>query len=367
MLVSRKLEICVCGGGHVAHALAAVMGANAAISVTVVTRRPETWHAEIHAVYRDLVLVGRPARITADYASAAGADVIIIAAPAFAHRSIMAAIRPFLAPDTWVGALPAHGFFDWLAASTLGPHARIFGSQRPPYNCRITIPGREVEILGIAASLPIAAAPRRDIGQVQAFLESALSLPITALDNFLSVTLAPLPSILHPARLFTLLRDWDGCTPFERVPLLYEDWDDAASATYLAFDAELQAVCAGLPLDMSDVVPVRSHYGISTASALTSRIRSLPGLRGIAAPMRAAAGGHLPDLHSRVFLEDFPFGLKAIRLVAALVGVETPTLDTVEAWWRLPPIAPSIPAAAADCSERVNGRRLEELIAAATR
>src|SRR6266481_983765 len=122
-----KLRVCICGGGHVAHALAAVMGANPDVSVRIATRRPEAWSTELHGVHRGLVIIGRPELVTADLAVAIdGADLVFIAAPAFAHRSIMAGIKDFVAPRTWVGALPAPGFFDWAAASEL-PGSRIFG------------------------------------------------------------------------------------------------------------------------------------------------------------------------------------------------------------------------------------------------
>jgi opine dehydrogenase len=344
------------------------MGANPDVSVTLATRRPDLWSTHVHAVHNGLVVIGRLAAVTADSAVAvSGADLVLVAAPAFAHREIMAGIRPFLAPHAWVGALPAPGFFDWAAHSVLGPQARIFGGQRSPYNCRITIPGREVEILGVVPSLGVAAAPRRDFGNLAELLGTALSLRIELLDHFLCATLAPSASIFHPARLFAVFCDWDGYTPFRKVPLFYEEWDDGASKVYLHCDAELHAVCDAVPLDMSGIAPIRDHYGVSTAAALTARIRSLPGLRGISIPMRAVGHGYVPDLRSRFFTEDFPFGLGAVRVLAALVGVKTPLLDVIHAWSRRPPILPEHNSPAADCSERVRGRSLEDLIRIATR
>ena len=360
--MARKLEVCICGGGHVAHALVAAIGANSDVAVKVFTRRPEIWDTQIHAVHGGLVIIGHPQLVTADPSVAvAGADIIFIAAPAFAHDAILTAVGPFVAPGAWIGALPAPGFFDWAASSSLAPQTRIFGAQRSPYNCRVTIAGRQVEVLGVVPRLAVAASPRRHIAELVALLSATLSLPIDELDNFLCVTLAPSPTIFHPARLFALLSDWDGRSAFGgQPPLFYEDWDDTASRIYLRCDDELQAICRSLPLDMSGVTPARSHYGAPTAASLTGRIRSLAGLRAIPLPIRSGECGWMPDLRDRFFLEDFPFGLRAVRTIAALANVETPTLDMIDTWSQRPPIA--LPSRSPDCSDRVRGRSLEEIV-----
>jgi NAD/NADP octopine/nopaline dehydrogenase, alpha-helical domain len=354
-----KLEACICGGGHVAHALAAVLGANPDVALRILTRRPALWSPEVHGIHGGLVVVGRPKYITADAAVAvAGADLVLIAAPAFAHHDILTAIREFIAPHAWIGALPAPGFFDWAVADR--PHRRIFGAQRSPYNCRVTRMGREVEIIGVVPRLAVAVSPRDAAAELLALLGTALSLPIDPLDNFLCATLAPSPTIFHPARMYSLLKDWDGTQSFDHVPLLYEHWDDAASEVYLRCDSELQAVCQRMPLEMSGVAPAVTYYNAGTPAALTSRIRALAGLRGIAMPMRNVGGRNLPDLCSRFFLEDFPFGMEAVRTVAALAGVETPMLDALDAWSRSPPIAGA--GRPVGCSSRIVGRSLDELV-----
>jgi hypothetical protein len=362
--MSRDLEVVICGGGHVAHALAAVIGASPYASVRIVTRRPEIWHSSVQAVHNELVVIGHPAEVTANPAVVAGANLVFIAAPAYAHCAILSAIGPFISPHTWVGALPAPGFFDWAASAALGSHTRIFGAQRSPYNCRITEQGREVTILGIVPRLAVAATPRQKGTELIGLVAAALSLPVDLLDNFLCATLAPSPSIFHPARLFSLLSDWDGCTPFKDVPLFYEDWDDTASDIYLRCDGDLQAVCRALPLDMSGVIPLYAHYGVSTASALTSRIRGLAGLRTVALPTCVSDTGQIPDLQSRFFTEDFPFGLRAVRAVARLAKVETPTLDLLDAWFSRAPI--SVGPVTADCTQRIRGCSLQDIVGRAT-
>jgi hypothetical protein len=112
---------------------------------------------------------------------------------------------------------------------------------------------------------------------------------------------------------------------------------------------------------MSGIVAASTYYGASTASALTARIRGLAGLRGLAVPMQSTANGNLPDLHSRLFCEDFPFGVQPVRRVAALAGIETPALDEIDAWSRRPPIALPVAGCAA------GGRSLNDLVRHASR
>lgn len=365
--MARPLEVCICGGGHLAHALTAVIGANRDVAVRVLTRRPELWDAQVEAVYDNLVVIGRPRLVTSSPAAAAAdCDLVLVAVPAFAHCAVLGAIAPFISPRTWVGALPAPGFFDWAAASILPAGTPIFGAQRSPYNCRIKVPGRQVEILGIVPRLPVAALPNRRFGDLAALIAATMAFPVEMLDNFLCVTLGPSSTIFHPARLFSFFDGRDDSAHVEDTPLFYQDWDDAASRVYLACDRELQSVCEALPIKMSGVVPACAHYGVSSPSALTARIRNLPGLRGIPLPMQRTRNGYAPDWHSRFFTEDFPFGLRAVRLVAALAKVETPLLDTIDAWSQHPPITAATARVEPDCGARLQGCSLADIVRRAT-
>jgi hypothetical protein len=338
------------------------MGANPDVSVKVLTRHPEIWRTEILGMHKDMVVVGCPDLITADPAAALEeADLVFLAAPAFAHDDIITSIKDYVPPRAWLGALPAPGFFDWAVSSAI-PGCRIFGAQRSPYNCRVTIPGHQVEIIGVVPRLSLSVSPRQFGAELAELVETALSLPTAVLDNFLCSTLSPSTSIFHTARTFSLLRDWNGERSYAEVPLLYEQWDDVASELYLECEAELLAVCGRIPADMSGVVPASAHYGVATPAALTSRIRSLEGLRGIPVQMKAFQSGYLPDTRCRLFLEDFPFGVEAIRTLAQIVGIDTPVLDAMDAWRSKPPILPSTETIAIGCARRISGRSLSEIV-----
>jgi opine dehydrogenase len=360
------LKVCICGGGNLAHALAAVAASNPGVRVRILTRRPELWGAEIRAGFQDMVVIGRPSMVTADAAAAiAGAQLVLIAAPAFAHRDILASIRAHVTLGVWIGALPAPGFFDWTAAALLGGRARIFGSQRSPYNCRVAEMGSLVEIVGIVPRLAVATIPGADFSELAEMIAGAFGLVVDKLDNFLCVTLAPSPSIFHSSRLYAFLRSWDG-SPLSKEPLFYEDWDDDASEIYLACDAELQGLCNALPLDMSGIPPAHSYYGTYSVLSLTRRIRGLQGLCGIPMPTRTLNGLRYPDLGNRIFREDFPFGLRAIRATAKLSNVATPMLDLIDAWSQSPPVVTPAGNHAHDCTAAIRSCSLGDLISRST-
>jgi hypothetical protein len=48
--------------------------------------------------------------------------------------------------------------------------------------------------------------------------------------------------------------------------------------------------------------------------------------------MKQTARGFVPDLRSRYFTEDFPYGLDLLRQLAKEKNVNTPTMDEVQRW-----------------------------------
>lgn len=222
--------------------------------------------------------------------------------------------------------------------------------------------GSSVEIIGIVPRLGVATIPKVDYPELAEIITRTFGLIVDKLDNFLCVTLAPSSTIFHPSRLYAFLRNWDG-SPLPKEFLFYEDWDDDASEIYLACDAELQSLCNVLPVDTSGISPVHSHYGTNSVPSLTRRIRGLSGLRGIPMPMLSLDGIRCPDLSNRVFREDFPFGLRAIRATARLANMATPMLDLIDTWSQRSPIAAPIGNGSHDCTAAIRGCSLNDLIA----
>ena len=316
MLLDGHMQVCICGGGHLAHALAAVLGARDNLRVFVLTRRPAQWRSEIVAIYR-------------------GSGAVIFTVPAFAHEDIVVRIEPFLTPETWLGAMSGGGF-PWLLERHLGPGAQVFGVQRAPYVCRITEYGKSVSIMGIRKVLKLGARPASRARDVGAWLGRQLNMPVCAIDNYLGVVLGNGNAVFHPARLYSLFKP-GAQAKMARCPRFYADWDLRASEVYLACDSEIQALCQAIPLDLSGVEPVGAHFELPAASredaqALTRKIRHIPALQDIPAPVLGPPGDCRPDLTSRFFREDIAYGLLPIRAVAQLAEVETPAIDELLRW-----------------------------------
>jgi opine dehydrogenase len=324
--------VCVCGGGHLAHALVAVLGA-AGFPVRVLTREPAGWGGPVEGRYGGVAVVGRPEAVAADPAAVVpGSGVVLLAVPASAHEAVLERIAPHVASGTWVGAFPGTGGFAWLAEDLLPAGTRVFGVQRSPYNCRVAERGRVVDILGVRPDQRVAARPGAAAIEAAALVERLLGIPSFALGSFLEVMLVPANAVFHPVRMASLFAD--PGRRLVRVPMFYEDWDDGASALFLACDAEIQALCRTLPLNLHGIRPIAEHYRLeaATSQALTARIRAIGALAGIPAPVRAEGDGFAPDLGSRFLTEDVPHGLVVIRAVADLAGVAMPTVDRVIRW-----------------------------------
>lgn len=332
------MQVCICGGGHLAHALAAVLGARDNLRVFVLTRRPAQWGSEIVAIYRDeFELAGRIEGASDDPEQVIpGSGVVILTVPAFAHEDMVVRIEPFLTPATWLGAMPGGGF-PWLLERRIGHRAQVFGVQRAPYVCRITDYGKSVSITGIRKILKLGARPSSRAQDVGAWLGRQLNMPVRAIDNYLGVVLGNGNAVFHSARLYSLFKPGAQAKMVRCPRFFYADWDLRASDVYLACDSEIQTLCRAIPLDLSSVEPVGAHFELPEASredarALTRKIRHIPALQDIPVPVMSPLGDCRPDLTSRFFREDIPYGLLPIRAVAQLAEVETPAIDELLSW-----------------------------------
>lgn len=79
------------------------------------------------------------------------------------------------------------------------------------------------------------------------------------------------------------------------------------------------------------IPPILEYYECTDASSLTRKIRSIEAFKVVKSPMKLTDSGWIPDYSSRYFTEDFPYGLKFIKMLAE-GKVDTPTIDKVLAW-----------------------------------
>ena len=351
------MKIVICGAGNGAHTLMALLGEKSEHAVTVYTPLAD----EVAALQEALAggrgvqvrladgrtLEGRPPSVTGNPAeAAAGAELVLLALPAFAHEAILRDLAPHLPAAAWVGAMPARGGFDWLAQSILPGYAGvIFGTQTLPWSCRIQEWGRSVAVLGSKVEVALAAQPAGAGPAVAARMTNLLGIPFRALPNFLALTLANAGQLIHPGIMYGLFHCWDG-RPFgeDEVPLFYEGVDPATAALLQALSDEVQAVCAGLlartsGMSLDGVLPLHQwlmrSYGeaIGDPGTLLSSFRTNRAYRGLRAPVDLLEeNAYVPWFHYRYLAEDVPTGLVATRGLAELVQVPTPVMDRVILW-----------------------------------
>jgi len=347
-------KITVCGGGNGAQTLLAVAAGNLGCVVDVYApfadeatrlRIAIDAHGGLEA-QGAIQAKGQPRRISADPSEVIpGSQLVVLILPAFAHESTLRQIAPFLDDRAWVGAIPARGGFDFCAARILEERGRgdvgLFGLQTLPWACRIEEYGQVVHVLGVKKTVDAASRPAARIGAITPVLAQMLGLHIGTAATLLALTLANTGQLIHPGIMYSLFARWDG-NPLDAAPLFYQGLDEEGARVLAGLSDDLQAVRARLAeiLDLTAVRPLKEWllraYGetiIADPSSLRSAFVTNQAYAGLKAPVRQVAPGRfVPDFGARYLYEDVPFGLAVSRAIAALAGVETPTVDRVVAW-----------------------------------
>jgi len=351
------MHITICGGGNAAHTLVALLGHREDIHVRVFApygNEAEQWrlgtahHGGILAHTPQGPVLGRPVRIS-PYPDDVipGADIVILALPAFVHRVTLEAIIPYIRPQAWLGALPARNGFLWEVQDVfkhLGrkPDITVFGLQTLPWACRVRVFGQEVDVLGTKEIVDIAVWPSTHREGIVSTLSHLLGVPLVLVENFLALGLADVGQIIHPGIMYGLFHQWDG-TPFIDPPLFYQGMDEPTAHLLDAMSNEILAIRGELEQrypqrDWRAIRHIgewiRRTYGrsIQDDSSLHRCFVTNTSYRGLTAPMKPVDGGFVPDFRARYLTEDVPYGLVVTRGIAEILGVPTPTIDKVILW-----------------------------------
>lgn len=210
----------------------------------------------------------------------------------------------------------------------------ICGLQRVPSVARLIHYGESVAAIGYRKALFAAALPAGEGRRCAEMLSALFDMSCTVLPHYLNVTLTPSNPLLHTVRCKTLFGDFHPGKIYSEVPLFYEEWTDETSELLLTCDEEVQGLCRALsPLELSFVRSLREHYESTTPQALTRKIRSIQGFKGLTSPVLRQGQGFVPDFESRYFRADFPYGLHILCEIAALAGHPVPTLTLLYDWY----------------------------------
>lgn len=337
------MRITVIGGGNVGSLLAVKLSGRH--EVTLLVNAPYEcavqYRTDMAAVCEDTGVrtVGRIARITEDLTLAVtGAEYIFITYPSFLFRTLAEQLVPLLSAGQHLVFVPGSGGAELFFREALARGCTLTGLQRTHSVARIVERGREVREAGVRPSLRVASLPTGFNGEACRVLSELYRLPVTPLDTYLNITLINSNPILHTSRLYSIFHDYDPAQGYERLPLFYEMWDDATSELLIAMDAELfsmlDVIRERCGLQVRYITTLLEHYESHDARSMTEKITSIRSLKGLTTPHTVREDGRLlPDLTSRYFTADFPYGLDILLAFAETLGVPCPHMQQVSSWY----------------------------------
>lgn len=259
-----------------------------------------------------------------------GADVVLCTYPAFIRKQFIKDNEQYLETTARIGFVPGYGGIEYSCQNLIEKGVTVFGLQRVPYVARMEKTDREIvaKILSKKSRIYAAALPHSRTEEICSLLEELLDIPCTALEEYLAVTLAPSNPLLHLTGLYNIFRDYQEGTYYPEVYSFYGRWNDETSDILLKYDEELQNICKKMePLDLHEVVSLKLYYESPDSGAMTKKLKSIKAFDCVKAPMVQTEKGYIPDFHSRMFLEDYPYGICVIKSFALMVGEKTPVID----------------------------------------
>lgn len=261
-------------------------------------------------------------------------DLIFVTMPATLMKSNAAKIEPFARPGMKICIAPGTGGGECAFRGCIKKRATVFGVLRVPSVARLVEYGKTVRAVGYRGEMFVAALPNSETVECSKLIESILDIKTSPLPNYLNITLTPSNPILHTTRLRNLYGDYHEGVVYDSVPLFYEDWNNETSELLLACDDEVQKLCRALNcFDLSYVKSLRVHYESPTADAMTKKISSIVGFKGLTSPTVKVGGGYIPDYTSRYFTADFSYGLAILMQIAEFVGIDVPNMKETLDWY----------------------------------
>lgn len=334
------MKVCIVGGGHIGTALLCyVKNTHPEYTVTMYTRRPNLFSKQIKCNDWE---GGKNYTVTPDAisneasVSAKDADIVFIALPHFAVEKAFADIASYVSKEAFVGVLPGGGGCEFFFGKYFTDKQTLFGFQRVPFTAKLQEYGKEANLKSWKPFSVVGTLPCCRINDACEMIE-ACGLKTKKAANYLEVALTPTNPVLHTSRTNELFGNYDRNHVFMEKVKFYVGWSDKASTTLFGMDAELQQllkkITETIGLETSAIRPLAEHYESPTIPALTAKINSIATFQSVYAPMKEVEGGFVADTTSRMFTEDFPWGLAVIRSYFDIFDIKAPTMDKVLSWY----------------------------------
>lgn len=332
------MNVTIIGGGGIGSAAAADISLLDGMVVTLLTSKPEKFSGilTIEDWERETEFKSNPINITSDVKNAiSAADVILCTVPSDARESYIKKMAPYLKKDVFLGFIPGCGGVEFMCGELNDKGAIVFGISRVQVNCKAIEYGKKYKCKSRKKELTYSAVNTIHNSKVGELLERLFNVPCKELHNYMEVAFVPGNPILHTSRMMTLFKDYKEGVFYNKIPLFYYEWEDESSRRLLACDEDLQTICrAYSALDLSGIRFNKEHYESENIATLTEKLRSIKTFQEVKMPMIQTEEGYIPDLNSRYFTEDFPYGVVNLKGFGLIAGVPTPNLDELLFWYQ---------------------------------
>ena len=331
------MKVCIVGGGHIGTTLTCfIKNLHPEYHVSLLTRRPEFFSKnikcnDIERAYSYEVIPDAISKYPE--LAACGADIVFIALPHFAIEKAFRDIAPFVAENAMIGVLPGGGGCEFFFDKYFDKNKTLFGFQRVPFTAKLQEYGKETNLKSWKQFSVVGTLQRERIDAACKMIESC-GLMTQKASNFLEVALTPTNPILHTSRTYELFEKYDREFEFEDRPRFYVGWTDKTSETLFSMDNELHTLLDAIHgIDTSAIKRLSEHYESPTIPAMTAKINSIASFQSVYAPMKEHNGRFVADTESRMFTEDFPWGLLVIRSYFDYYDLTAPTMDKLLKWY----------------------------------
>lgn len=330
------MNITVIGGGNIGTLISAQLSKNN--NVCIYTSKPDKWSKSICVYDEDINAsnIYQIYKITNSPKEAAEfAELIIFTLPAFAIKDTIKLFEHFIKEGTKVLFYPGTGGIEFCCVKLIEKNCVIMGTQRVCSVARLTQYGHSVKTSGKRKEMYIGILKGEDKESLRKMFEDLFEIQTFLLPNYLSVTFTPSNPILHTARLYSILKNYESGMTYDKIPLFYEEWDDESSINLIKCDQELQNLCKKLDkMNLSGVKSLLVHYESTDYESLTKKITSIQSFRGLETPSVCIDGKLIPDFSSRYFTADFPYGLVIIKAFGLILKEETNMIDKIINWYQ---------------------------------
>lgn len=314
------MNICICGGGNIAHAFACDLSSKN-FNINILTRQPDLWRKHISGivdstpVYADITNISNNPKILSD------ADFIIISVPTSVHYEYIKFICKYINRNSIIIVTPTLGGTYFLFTHYF-PDNQIVFLQRTPFVSRIVQYGSVVNY-SKKTSLDIFFSNFKNNSHKE-IISNLLSVPLYELDNFWYLVMSNSNPVIHVARIFEIL---SNKYPLQHNPLFYAEWGDTASDMSLYLDAEIQTIFSYM--NLKNFKSLKKHYDVNNSKEFTNKMNSINSLKNITSPMIVQNGFYSFDFNSRYFTEDLPYGTCFTRFIASILNIDMPKTDIV--------------------------------------